>query len=158
MYSSQLLPGENYLFQFDFGCTLTTHRVRYSRSGAGKAEMISIMLENISSVQLHYKSWLLGLILGILGMVGGAAISINGKSNGEEKMISAGLIVSFIGLMLLLLYLTSRKHYITISSKGGSAICFQTKGIMREQVIAFIDKVDEAINNRHASLKEEALI
>ncbi len=37
--------------------TLTTHRVRYNSSSTGQAHIVSIMLEKVSSIEVHYKSF-----------------------------------------------------------------------------------------------------
>jgi hypothetical protein len=126
--------------------TLTNLRLRYSISQWGKAHHVSLLLEKISSSEMHYRSKIIFVILAILAIPGG---------------LIAGTIVSleFIGIgigagvVFIILYLFSRKHYLTISSDGGGKIHFHTKGMKREKVFDFINQLESAIKKRREELK-----
>jgi hypothetical protein len=45
-------------------------------------------------------------------------------------------------------YLFSRRHVVSVASKGGAKIVFFTKRIGRGSVIEFIDKIEKAQNER----------
>ncbi len=101
---------------------LTSHRIRYNESGYQNANMTSIMLKQVSSIEITYESKLIYLIIGVITLP------------------------IIVGLLFLLLYYFSRKHVVVISSTGGAAIHFETKGMKREALNDFIDNVEEAIN------------
>jgi hypothetical protein len=121
--------------------TLTTHRVRYNSSSTGRGHIISIMLEKISSIEIHYKSWILILLIGILLIVGGLIMGVQDK----KDIMILGLIV---GGFCILIYFLTRKHIVTIASDGGAKINFQTKGIKREALLDFINKIEVAKASR----------
>lgn len=117
---------------------LTTHRIRHEVSNWGHTHMVSIPLEKISSIEVRYSSWLILLLAGMVSLLMGAFVA-GGDYN--EQQAQALLIV---GVVLIVVYILTRKHVITISSDGGAKINFATKGMNREMVMKFIDKVEEA--------------
>ncbi|GDX53477.1 hypothetical protein LBMAG27_25240 [Bacteroidota bacterium] len=143
MNSKLLLEGEEIISQSnDKQVTLTTYRVYYDSSQFGKAHTASIMLEKISSVEIHYSSWILFLILGGLFAIAGLACGANNQ--GPAMMLGLA-----IAAVLILFYFLTRKHVVTIASDGGAKINFRTKGIKREAIIDFMNQVDKAKNNRY---------
>lgn len=143
MNTKLLFEGEEIISQSnDKQVTLTSHRVYLNSSQFGQAHIASIMLEKISSVEIHYSSWILFLILGGLTAIAGV---LSGANNQGDMMV-AGLGVA--GIFILLYFLT-RKHVVTIASDGGAKINFKTKGMKQETIIAFINQVDKAKNNRY---------
>jgi hypothetical protein len=142
METKHLFEGEEIITQSDDKTvTLTTHRLRYNSSSYDKAHIISIMLEKISSIEIHYKSWILFLLAGIIIIAGGL---LAGANNQGEAM-SAGI---FVGLILVVIYYFTRRHVVTIASDGGANINFQTKGMKRETIIDFINKIEKAKNKK----------
>lgn len=123
----------------DNGIILTNCRVRHSVVGGGDASFTSIILENIQSISLRYKSNPLLLLIGILI----AALSVL-ASRGEGGIIVMGLI---IGGALAAYYYITRKHYLTIASAGGS-IDILIKGQNTQKLVEYIDLVEETIVNR----------
>ena len=139
--------GENAITESDNkGIILTSHRIRYQSSNFGKAHIVSIMLEKISSIEIHYKSSLLTLIIGIILTLSG--IVMGASNQGEAMILGLG-----IGLFFVLLYFITRRHVITIASDGGSKINFETKGMKRETILDFINKIETAKNNRTIELR-----
>ena len=99
---------------------LTTHRLRYYESPKKSSNFNSIMLDRISSIELnYYKSSIWLLIIGIL------------------------TIPILIGIILIILFFTSKRHIVTITPDGGKSIIFETKGMKREFLEDFIDKVED---------------
>jgi len=100
---------------------LTTHRLRYYESPSRNSNFTSIMLDKISSIELTYRKssiWL--LILGIL------------------------TIPILIGIILIVVFFTSKKHVVSITPDGGKPIIFETKGLKRDFLEDFIHKVESA--------------
>lgn len=150
MYEEQLMSGESILTQSDNGhITLTTHRLRYNNEAFSKAKIISIMLENISSIEVDYKSWFLMLVLGVFVGIAGVGMSIVGANEEAPDLQKDGLGLFVVAAFCIVIYLFSRRHVISIASKGGARISFYTKKIGRGSVIEFIDKIEKAQNERN---------
>lgn len=116
---------------------LTTHRIRFDDS----KHIISIMLEKVSSIEVHYSSWLICLLFGILAAVAGFVMGVN--NNGQAMV--AGLA---LGGILILIYFLTRKHVIEIASDGGTKINFQTSGMKRESILKLINQIETAKSDR----------
>lgn len=123
---------------------LTTHRIRSDFGNSSDASLTSIMLENVSSIQLNSKSHPALLSLGGLGCLVGLGLAIYGR---HEASAIGGLIL-FVSIILLVLYYYSRKHTCVIASNGGSRIVFTTTNMKREALVDFIDKVEHAKMDR----------
>lgn len=99
---------------------LTSHRLRYYETPKNNADFTSIMLDKISSIELtYYKSSIWLLIIGIV------AIPI------------------LVGLILIYMFFTSKRHVISVTPDGGKPIIFETKGMKRNFLDDFVDKVEE---------------
>jgi hypothetical protein len=154
MYEEQLMSAESILTQSDNGhITLTTHRLRYNNEAFSKAKIISIMLENISSIEVNYKSWFLMLVLGVFIGIAGVGMSIVGANEEAYDLQKGGLALFVIAAICIVIYLFSKRHVITVASKGGARISFFTKRIGRGSVIEFIDKIEKAQNERFKQLQ-----
>lgn len=98
---------------------LTTHRLRYYETSKKNSDFTSIMLDKISSVELtYYKSSIWILIIGIV------------------------TIPIIVGLILIYMFFTSKRHVVSVTPDGGKPIVFQTKGMKRDFLDDFIDKVE----------------
>lgn len=97
---------------------LTTHRLRYYDSSSKKSNFTSIMVDKISSIELTYQSNIWLLIIGIV-------------------TIGAG-----IGIILIILFYTTKKHVVSVTPDGGSSVIFQIKGMKRDSIEDFIQKVE----------------
>lgn len=147
MDNKYLLNGEQVITQLDGNViTLTNLRLRYSDSKWGKAHIVSIPLEKISSIEVHYRSKTIFVILAILAITSGLIIG----ANGDKEFIGIGI---GTGVVLIILYLFSRKHYLTISSDGGGKIHFHTRGMKQEKILDFINQLESAIRQRREELK-----
>ena len=99
---------------------LTSHRLRYYETPKSNSDFTSIMLDKISSIELtYYKSSIWLLIIGIV------AIPI------------------LVGLILIYMFFTSKRHVISVTPDGGKPIIFETKGMKRNFLENFIDKVEQ---------------
>ncbi|MBL6446094.1 hypothetical protein JMN32_07235 [Fulvivirga sp. 29W222] len=112
---------------------LTTHRLRYQ----DKKELTSIMLKQISSIDIKYTSHPLLIILAVITGLEGIVI----LSNSETEI---AILALFSAGILAALFLSSRKHVVTISS-ASSRLVFHTKGMGEQSVESFVDKVEAAI-------------
>lgn len=147
MEKQEYLPGEELVTESENKLiTLTNFRLRYYSSNRGSAYIVSLMLNKISSIEVHYKSLWFLLIIGIVVIAGGL---LAGAQNQGDMMI-AGLV---IGLVLILIYFLSRKHVVTVSSMGGAKINFETKGMKRETLMNFINKIEGEILKGDNKLK-----
>jgi hypothetical protein len=100
---------------------LTTHRLRYHETASKNSNFTSLMLDNISSIELtYYQSSIWWLIIGIL------------------------TIPILVGIVLIILFFTSKRHVVFIRPNGGEPIIFETKGMKRDFLEGFIDKVEAA--------------
>jgi hypothetical protein len=99
---------------------LTSHRLRYYETPKKNADFTSIMLDKISSIELtYYKSSIWLLIIGIV------------------------TIPIVVGLILIYMFFTSKRHVISVTPDGGRPIIFETKGMKRDFLDDFLDKVEE---------------
>lgn len=121
--------------------TLTNYRLRYESASRGKAHIVSIMLEKISSIEIHYKSNIIILTLGILFLAMGFVM-------GTMNEGGAMLMGMSIGGICLFIYYIRRRHVVSIASDGGAKIHFFTKGMDRNTLMDFINEIEEAKKNR----------
>lgn len=121
---------------------LTNYRIQMNEKSWGQSFSIGIFLEDISSIEVKYKSNMIMLLLGILSVLAGFYLS--GKNSGDDEML-AGIL---IGGLLILIWWYSRKHIVSISSKGGAKLNFMVQGMGDEKISDFIHKVSLAKQNR----------
>jgi hypothetical protein len=136
------LPGEKILMESDNKTlVLTTHRVRYDAIGKGKgwadrAELISIMLEEVASCAITRISYPFLLWLALLGL----ALAILAQDR------------ALIGLAIAILsaggYILSRRLVLLITSSGGGQIQFNIGGMSLQAVRDFVDEIEKAKNQR----------
>ena len=99
---------------------LTSHRLRYYETPKNNSDFTSIMLDKISSIELtYYKSSIWLLIIGIV------------------------TIPILVGLILVYRFFTLKRHVISVTPDGGKPIIFETKGMKRNFLDDFIDKVEQ---------------
>lgn len=142
MQQNELFNDEKIITQSDGNLiTLTNYRIRYTDKEWRRAFIVSILLKNVSSIQIKFKSNLILLGLAIIVLSATIGIALGGASGDV-------LIYGFVaGLILIAIYFSTRKHYLTISSKGGDKINFYTKGMGQDKVIDFVNRVEKAMLN-----------
>jgi hypothetical protein len=110
---------------------LTTHRLRYYETEKATSNFTTIMLDKISSIELaYYKMNIWVLIIGIV------------------------TIPVIVGIILIIIYYLSKRHVVCVTPDGGRPIIFETRGIKRDFLESFIDKVEAAsiqLKNRTTS-------
>jgi hypothetical protein len=123
---------------------LTNYRILMNDKSWGSAYMISIFLEDVSSIQTKYSSYIVLIILALLSFgFGGVLIA-------EELEQAAGLGAIAFGVMFILLYFFTRRHM----SNGGVATNFSISGMKNEAVEKFINDVSEAKLKRVQSIHQ----
>lgn len=116
---------------------LTNRKIRYTSESFGKANIVSIMLNEISAIEVYYKSYLPALLLGILFILLGLILGVQNQGD-------ALLALLILGVIFIIYYLMTRRHVVSIISNSGRAISFQSSGMRRETLLKFIDKVEKA--------------
>lgn len=112
---------------------LTSHRIRYQPS---KSNMMSFMLDNVTSIEFKYYSWPVLLAVSVMFLIG-AGVALN---DGDEDIV----LYLIIGAAIFgLLYFSSRRHVIKIASPSG-AFQFVVKGMGRDKVLDFVNKIEQA--------------
>lgn len=148
-----LLNGEQLITQSPNNVVvLTTHRIRYHAAASSNAHLVSMMLEKVSSCEVHYQSSPILLVLGItIALLGGLGLVQSRFSGGE-----IGALGLLLGVILMLAYLGTRKHIVSIASDGGGRIAFETKGMKRESVVSLINSLEKAKHERMMSLQSSS--
>jgi hypothetical protein len=113
---------------------LTSHRIRHRLDNGNR--MISIMLDNVNSIQSRHESKPVFIGIAILSFVAAGILST--ESNGTYSVV-AGL----VGVICVIIYFASLRNVITIYSTS-SSIEFQTKGMDQGKVLSFVNSVEEA--------------
>lgn len=114
--------------------TLTTHRIRFNT----RFKIVSIMLNQVSSVEIHYVTNVWFLIFAGISSVGGVVYSIS-----EED--PAGLILGgIIAIVFFAFYRLTRKHTLSIKSSSNT-IDLLIKGMTHENILGFVNDLEEAI-------------
>ena len=140
----QLMSAEEILHRLKSSAaetTLTTHRLRYIEKSAGSVNITSIMLEEICSCGISYKSnpWL--FFLSFISAVASIAV-----------LLVTGITYAWAGMVLaiifLIAYFVSRSGIITVSS-AGSSVNIRTTGISLDEQNQFIDDLELAKNRRY---------
>ena len=116
--------------------TLTTHRLRFYSKEWGRARLTSIMLDQLCSCELHYKSY---VVLLAVAMLAGLAM-FAGLVGGQDSQPLACLVVA---LLFVGAYYFTRRQALVFAS-GAAKIEVATKGMGLDTAIAFIDAVEAA--------------
>lgn len=123
---------------------LTNQRIHLSDKDWGRSYLVTIFLENISSIEMLYKSNPILLVLAaICFLVGILAMS---TGYGNEATFQVGSFM--VSVIFLVFWLYSKDRVVTIASNGGSKLNFRVDGMKTPDVAEFIDKVIEAKSAR----------
>lgn len=135
-------PDEKVLIESDNKVlVLTTHRVRYDAIGKGggwadRTELVSIMLEELSSCAITRTSYPILLLLALVGLV--LAILVQ-----DRAIVGLALAVLFAGGFFL-----SQRQVLLLSSAGGGKIQINTADMSLQSVRDFVDEIENAKNQR----------
>jgi hypothetical protein len=129
----KLMNDEKKVLEFDEGqLVLTSHRVRFDASAAGQRKIVSIMLDELCSCELNYKSHIILILLAVLSVIFGFV--------GGLSAIAPGIIGAIV---FAIAYFFTRKQVLSLSS-AGAAINIEAKGMKSEDIKDFIDAVELA--------------
>jgi hypothetical protein len=144
MANGALLTGEKVLMTSDKEVlTLTNYRVRFDQAARGASNYITICLDSVASCGLVTKSRPLLLVLAAIIVIGGVAQNDSGL-----KVMSILAAIILVGA-----FFVTRKAVIAISSNGGEQIIVPVKGMSRDEIIAFLEMLDDARLKLTGSLK-----
>jgi hypothetical protein len=139
----KLLPNEEKIVTSNGDkIILTDHRIQMTDRLWGQSYTISIFLEDISSIEIKYRSRILLLVLGVASVLAGFFLA--GQHRMNDEMIS-GLI---LGAIFFVIWWFTRKHIISISSNGGAKLHFIVQGMSDEKVNDFVYKLSVAKQTR----------
>jgi hypothetical protein len=127
----------------DHSVTLTSHKIRQESKEWGKLQIKSIMLEHVSSCEYNRKSNPIYLILGLL-ILGFGIFSATIANHLQREF---PLIVMAIGAIILIIYIVTIYKRLMVSSSS-TKILINTNGMDDDSIKAFINKLEEAKNNR----------
>ena len=132
----QLLPGEEELIiSNEDKIILTNQRIHMSDKVYGRRYQITIFLEDISSIENHYRGDIAYLIPGLICLFIALINVVN-------LVLLVGDII--LGLIFLVLWLNSRRRQITISSKGGKSMRIEVEGMSKDHVDDFLFELQRA--------------
>ena len=135
------LPDERMVLESN-SLTLTTHRVRFAAQAVGSGTIKSIMLEELASCALIARSQ--------PGFLIAAAIFFAlGVIAGRSETLILGTVVA---LVCVAVYFATRKQTLMIAS-AGTTIYYNTQGMNRADIEKFIDRTEEAKNDRYLLLR-----
>jgi len=136
-----LMTGEKVLLESDNkDAALTTHRVRYESKRLGFANVVSIMLESLTSCQITHRSypWLLVLAVALAGL---AVYFIT--LPGSDLFAKAAFILASASAIA---YVLTRRGIVSLASPT-AAVRFRATSRMAAE--RFIDAVESAKNDRY---------
>ena len=128
---------ETILTSNDKSVVLTNQRIYRNSTSLGQAYVISIFLEDISSIELKYTSNIIFLILAIICSIA----CLFGGLRGESQLFMASLV---FGIALILLWWLSRKHVIAVAPDGGSTLKFSVSGMSDSAMEDFLYNLSSA--------------
>lgn len=126
--------------------TLTNFRLLYNDSTWGSGHISSIMLEKISSVEIHHKGRPVFIILALITLLAFVALAA-----AEEIYPDAFPAYLVIAGVFLLIYFFTRNSVVTITSDGGSKINFSAQKIGKKSLLEFMNQIDLAKLKRLAN-------
>ncbi|MEI6822179.1 MAG: hypothetical protein WCL51_09590 [Bacteroidota bacterium] len=117
---------------------LTNERVRHSKKSWGFNDITSILLKEITSITVHYSSYIIFIILAIIS---GLYTIITFINKGGYDFISYSLIFT---VLMIILFFSTRRNSITICASNGK-IDYDIKGYNNYKLIELIDTIELAI-------------
>gem|GEM_PF-802855 len=137
--------GEKTILTADTGeFTLTSHKVRFRAERGGRAQVTSIMLEHVTSCDVHRSSNPVFLAIASLVFVFGLWAS------GQSSEPHGFFICLAIGLVFVAIYFLTRRQYLVIASPS-SKIYVRAHTMPLSKLIDAIDDIEAAKNARYLS-------
>lgn len=152
----QLLTNESAIISSNNDkVVLTTHRISLEEKEWGRSYSIYLFLEDISSIQVHFTTTPLWLILSVISALVALVAIIQGNSSdyydSDQRNTIMGL--GLIGaVVFFFLWRSSRQHILSIYPDGGQPLKFLVSGMNNLQIDDFVYKVQQAKSDRMNSL------
>lgn len=121
---------------------LTNLRVHMNDKDWGRSYSITLFLEDISSIEVIYRSNLILILIAIMSLLLWLITNYNTGSLPSENVVSMGLIM--VAVICFVLYWFTRKHTISITPDGGKQLNFVVSHMKDEQIYDFVYKLQEA--------------
>ena len=142
--SMLLLPGEEELvISNEDKIILTNLRIHMSDKLYGRRYQITIFLEDIASIENHYKGDNAYLVPAFLCLFIAMINIVN-------FTLLAGDIL--LGILFLVLWVNSRRRQITICSRGGKPMSIEVEGMNKDQIEDFLFELQRAKQARVGTL------
>ena len=133
MSKIELLPEEQIVLNSENNVlVLTNKRVRYESHEFGKSNLLSMTLSSVASCGLVTNSQPILLFISFIL----AAIAIS-SSEGTVQGFGLG-----ISLLFIFIYMGTRKSVLSIASTGGREIMVSVQGMKKEELIRFINSIE----------------
>jgi hypothetical protein len=140
----KLQANENIILNSDDNKVVVTNlRIRMQEKEWGRFYTINIYLEDISSIQTNYKSYVILLILACLAFIGGISEVMNLRADEHSNMLAF-----IIGTILLLAWFFTKTRIVSFYPDGGKPLVFSANKMDEVRVQDFIEKVQVAKTER----------
>lgn len=149
MKPKNFLENETILKEFQNGSDyllITSKRVRYKRSLWGSKHGVSIMLNEVCSISVHFKQYIQLVILAVLFILLTLYLSsepVSAQPIGPAGPSSGYYSFLLISLLLIILFFMTRRKVLVISS-AADRIILGVKKLKPEQVSEFVDTIEQA--------------
>lgn len=142
MDPSELFHDESIIYQSNNAIvTLTNKRLRYQDKSSSVIEVVSILLQNISAIEVQSRKYPILLVFAAIA----ALFGIFALSMDMYDSIEIGTSF-FIGCgVLILMYMFIRRSFVSVHPHGGRKLEFTTSGMKHEKVMEFVNKVEKQI-------------
>jgi hypothetical protein len=132
--------GEQIVSSSDNGyVTLTTHRISMESKEFGRSYYIAIFLEDISSIQMHYRSFMTALWIGIFAFTGSIYTFFMNTGNYDDQMFAKVLL--FAAIISVAIWLFSKRRIVSIYPNGGKPMEFLANQMSHESIQSFLAQV-----------------
>ena len=121
---------------------ISNQRIDYHVQSMGNQHHTGINLEDISSLEVKAKGYLVFLILSILCFIWGATM-LNQNSDANGGQVGIGM-----ALGLLLLWYFIKEKVLAVQPHGGKALFLTLNGFNKDEVTKLFDIIMDAKNSR----------
>lgn len=137
-----LLEGEKKILESDTGqFVLTSHRAKFFAQKWGRAVQTTILLEDLDSCDIEYRSKPIFIILGII-------IFLVSLMSRDSQYRTIGIV---LGIVFAAIFFFSRKSIIVLKSRSNK-IALNTIGMKMDTIQEVINEVEKAKIQRRETL------
>lgn len=126
---------------------ITNSRIFQQELKFGSNYHLSIQLEDISSIEMHYKSNPILLVLGILFSLYGLYTILTSYDK------TPGFAALFLGIILLLIWWFTRRFAVSIKPNGGKSLDCYFEATTPENIESFLETLEQAKLDRTSQIK-----